>query len=104
MANKRFIPRVRKRLKVLLNGVQSFTSDVSPGGFCVELLEVLPVGSDVSGALKLGEIEVQFSGKVQWAAAGERRILKRARMGIRFTGIDPSFYQHYLENIGRSPA
>lgn len=99
MANKRLIPRIRKRLKVVVNGVSTFTSDVSPGGFCVELMDVLPTGSDVSGTVLLGETPYQFSGKVQWAAAGERRILKRGRMGVRFTGVDPSFFQSYLEII-----
>lgn len=100
MANKRMIPRVRKRLRVVLNGAQSFTSDVSPGGFCIELLDVLPPGSDVSGTLNLEDAAFQFSGKVQWAVSGERKIMKRGRMGIRFTGIDPSFFQKYIAAIG----
>lgn len=100
MANKRMIPRVRKRLRIELNGAQAFTSDVSPGGFCVELLDVLPPGSDVRGTISLEESAFQFSGRVQWAVSGERKIMKRGRMGVRFTGIDPSFFQKYLTVVG----
>lgn len=99
MANQRFIPRAKKRLRVEVNGEQLFTSDVSPGGFCVEVMTVLSPGSDVKGTLRINDASFAYSGRVQWAAAGERRISKRGRMGVRFLGIDPGFFQTYLGAI-----
>ena len=95
MSNKRLIGRVRRRLRVILNGAPTFTSDVSPGGFCVELMQVLPRGSDVAGMLELSQQSYAFSGRVAWAVKGEPRLNQRGRMGIQFTGIDHRFFERY---------
>ena len=102
MANKRLIPRVRRRLRVTVNGNPAFTSDVSPGGFCVELMDVLPIGSDVTGTIEVGGTTFQYSGKVAWNVASERKIMKRGRMGVRFIGMDPRFYERYSADVAEN--
>lgn len=92
MSQKRNIPRCRRRLAVRLGEIPAFTSDVSPGGFCVELARALPRGESVSGTLTLGDERFDFTGQVAWARAGEPRLAVRARMGIRFTGIANAYY------------
>ena len=72
-----------------------FTSDVSDGGFCVELMHVLEPGHPVSGAVSLGPHEYGFTGKVAWAAAGDPLIGRRGRMGVRFESIDDRFLAAY---------
>jgi hypothetical protein len=90
--NQRTLNRQRKRLKVLIGQATAFTIDVSPGGFCVELMRVFPPGSDVEGKLSLGSQDFPFTGKVAWAKAGDLRLNQRGRMGIRLTGIDNAYY------------
>ena len=89
---QRTLQRQRKRLRVFIGTATAFTIDVSPGGFCVELMRVYPPGSDVEGKLSLGDRDFSFTGKVAWARAGDMRLNQRGRMGIRLTGIDHSYY------------
>ncbi|MBX7114364.1 MAG: PilZ domain-containing protein [Myxococcaceae bacterium] len=92
--NKRFVPRLKRRLKISLGGrLPAFTADVSPGGFAVEAMQVMKVGSTVQGALTMEGREFAFTGKVTWAAYGEPRLSLRGRFGVRFTGIANEFFE-----------
>ncbi len=94
MAQKRFIPRQRKRFKLSLGGgkLPSFTADVSPGGFAVEVAHVQRPGTETHGHLHVEGREFPFTGVVSWAQQGDPRLSVRGRMGIRFTGIDNDFF------------
>lgn len=92
MANKRFVPRARKRLPLMVQGTRAFTADLSPGGLCVELARTIPPGATVHGQLELLGARYDFTGQVAWTRAGDPRLSVRARMGIRFTGIANAFF------------
>lgn len=92
MANKRYVPRARKRIALELNSTKGFTADLSPGGFAVELPRALPPGTSVQGALEVEGERFDFTGQIAWARAGEPRLGVRARMGVRFTGIANAFF------------
>ncbi len=95
MANKRRMPRERRRLRVRIGEVMSFTQDVSPGGFCLEAMQVYPPGTELHGTIEIGPQAFAFTGQVRWAIAPERKINKRGRMGVMFNGIDNQFYVAY---------
>lgn len=76
----------------LFGGV-SFTTDASPGGFCAESMRVLRPGTDIHGKIRVGEEDVEFTGKIAWAKAAEPRLQIRGRMGIRLTGVGASYYR-----------
>jgi hypothetical protein len=97
MPNKRLIPRQRRRLRLTIGERGAFTVDVSPGGFCVELPAAIKPGTQISGKLAVDEREFPFTGEVRWARAGEPRLGIRARIGVRFTGIDNAFYGLFLD-------
>ena len=82
--------RVRRRLKVTLERGVSFTVDVGAGGFCTEILRVLPPGSRVSGTIQVPSIDVPFTGLVAWAKPGDAWLGLRGRMGIVFTDVPPA--------------
>jgi len=84
--------RTRRRFRVMLSGhPSSFTVDVGGGGFCTELMRVLPPGTPVEGSLYVEGSEVAFAGLVAWAKRGEARMNLRGRMGVRFTRIPYDF-------------
>jgi len=84
--------RYRRRFRVHLAGhPSSFTVDVGEGGFCTELMRVLPPGTPVEGSLHVNGSEVAFAGEVAWARPGVARMNLRGRMGVRFTRIPGGF-------------
>jgi len=84
--------RYRRRYRVLLTGHPSaFTVDVGAGGFCTELMRVLPPGTPVAGSLHVKGAEVAFAGRVAWARPGEARMNLRGRMGVSFTRVQDGF-------------
>lgn len=91
--NHRTLPRIRRRLKVRLGGLLTFTADVSPSGFAAELMQALPPGSELNGEIELCGESFPFTGKVCWAKAGEPRMNVRGRFGVRFTGIPNAFFE-----------
>ena len=78
-----------------IQGVRTFTQDLSPGGLCVELARALLPGTSVQGALEVNGERFDFTGQVAWARAAEPRLSVRARVGIRFTGIANAFYLRF---------
>lgn len=98
--NKRFVPRLRRRLKISLGGrLPAFTADVSPGGFAIEAMTVLRVGTTVQGSLTMEGKEFPFTGKVSWSSYGEPRLSLRGRYGVRFTGIDNEFFRAFQKTL-----
>jgi hypothetical protein len=95
-AENRKMQRKRKRIRVTIAGSAAFTSDISPGGFCVETMAPQRPGTDVSGELFVAQSPYPFTGKVAWAVAGDLRVHQRGRMGIRLTGISSEYYQLFL--------
>lgn len=83
--------RHRKRLRVVTCRGSSFTVDVSAGGFCTELMRVLPVGEPVEGLIHLNGRDVAFAGRVAWSRPGDPRLNERGRMGVCFVRIEPEF-------------
>jgi hypothetical protein len=76
--------RQRLRFQVTLGRTSCFTLNVSPGGFCTEVMHVLPAGSPVAGAIRVHGKEYPFAGRVAWAKLGNARMNMRGRMGIVF--------------------
>ena len=96
MPNKRFVPRERRRLKIALGGrLPAFTADVSPGGFACEMMHVPRPGTTLHGSITLESRELPFTGEVTWAQAGDPRMSVRGRVGVRFTGIAPEFFEWF---------
>jgi hypothetical protein len=91
--NKRLLPRLRRRFQVWLGQRPAYTSDVSPGGFALEVMATLMPGTTVHGELRVGDKELPFTGTVTWSMRAEPRLQVRGRAGVRFTGIDPSFFE-----------
>jgi hypothetical protein len=91
--NHRLLPRIRRRLKIKLGALQTFTADVSPTGFAAELMQTLQPGSELHGSIELCGEQFAFTGKVCWAKQGEPRMNVRGRFGVRFTGISNTFFE-----------
>ena len=89
MRNTRGAARKRRRFKVLLGTAVSFTTDVSPGGFCTETMRVFPPGSVIQGAIEGGGKQVPFVGRVVWAVPGDCNVSLRGKMGIAFDNPCP---------------
>jgi hypothetical protein len=83
--NTRVLGRQRRRFKVQMGAASGFTTDVSAGGFCAELMRVFPKGTAVKGMLLVEGHEFEFSGRVAWAKQGDFRLNMRGRMGVAFT-------------------
>ncbi len=98
-ADKRLLPRQPKRVRVALGKVAVFTTDVSPGGFCAELLHVLEPGQLVSGSISFDAHDFPFTGQVMWASPGDPRQTRRGRIGVRFTGIENRFFRAFQTAI-----
>jgi len=90
--NHRLLPRLRRRLKLTVGRLHTFTADVSPSGFAAELMQALRPGTDLQGSIELCGETYPFTGKVCWAKAGEPRMSLRGRIGVRFTGIPNAFF------------
>lgn len=99
MGSKRKIERLRRRLRFSANGSAGFTVDISPGGFCAELMKVPIPGTSVNGALELQGERFDYQGTVRWAMAGEPRIGHRGRIGIQFTSISNAFFELYQRHL-----
>src|SRR3954463_12337622 len=89
MRNMRSAARKRRRFKGLLGTAVSFTTDVSPGGFCTETMRILAPRSLVKGYLEGAGKKVPFTGRVAWTVPGARTVNVRGRMGISFTESGP---------------
>ncbi len=74
--------RQRLRFQVRVGRTSCFTLNVSAGGFCTEVMRVLPVGSDVAGSIRVQGKDYPFSGRVAWAKEGNSQMNLRGRMGI----------------------
>jgi len=88
----RVTERRRRRYRLTMAGHPSaFTVDIGAGGFCTEVMRVLPAGTAIQGSLLVDGAEVAFAGQVAWTKAGEARMSVRGRMGVRFTRIPQDF-------------
>ncbi len=79
--------RHRVRFQVALGRTSCFTLNVSTGGFCTEVMHVLPAGSPVTGAVRVHGKDYPFTGRVAWARLGNARMNMRGRMGIVFDSL-----------------
>jgi hypothetical protein len=95
--------RFRRRFRVELGHTAAFTVDVSTGGFCVELLRVLPPGSALEGSMHVLGRELPFGGQVVWARQPAAGLNIRGRMGVRFT-LPPPGLKQLIESKGRPGA
>ncbi len=90
------------RLRVALGKMAVWSWDLSPRGFCAELLHVLAPGELSTGSILLGVKEFPFTGEVVWSNAGDPLRARRGRIGVRFTGIEPRFF-HVFQNVFPAP-
>jgi hypothetical protein len=77
----------------------SFTADVGGGGFCVQLMRVLPVASPLEGSILVEGRELPFAGRVAWVRPGEPHLGLPGRMGVHITRV-PQDYRHLLDSLG----
>lgn len=91
MENNRLDVRQRCRFMVRFGYTSSFTADVCGGGFCVQLMKVLPVGAAVEGSIRVAGKEMPFAGGVAWVKPGDRYQNLLGRMGVYFTRIPADF-------------
>jgi len=92
--------RYRRRFRVDLGHTTALTVDVSTGGFCVELMRVLPPGSPLDGSIHVLGRELAFGGQVVWARQPEVGLNMRGRMGVRFTR-PPAGLKQLIDPAGR---
>jgi hypothetical protein len=90
MESKRATQRHRRRLRANLGATPVFTSDISAGGFCAEILRTPAPGTPVAGTIRLANAEVRYAGRVVWARAGSPRLNLRGRIGVCFTSLPES--------------
>jgi hypothetical protein len=81
--------RARWRFKVTVGSAASFTTDVSRGGFCTEVMRVLPLATRVQGSIEGCGRKVPFTGRIAWSSPGDPSLNMRGRMGISFTEVGP---------------
>jgi hypothetical protein len=74
--------RRRCRLKVFTTRGVLFTLDVGQGGFCAQVLRVLPPGTPLEGNFHVDDANLPFSGRVVWAKGGDPHLNVRGKMGI----------------------
>ena len=87
MEDRRSRCRQRRRYKVTVNATSWFTTDVCAGGFCAEMMRVLPLRTLVEGAIHVRGVQLPFAGKVTWATRGDWHLNLRGRMGLQFTRV-----------------
>jgi hypothetical protein len=87
MEDQRSTNRQHRRYKVTMNGSCWFTTDVCAGGFCAEMMRVLPPRTVVEGAIHVRGIQIPFAGEVAWAKPGDWHLNLRGRMGVHFSRI-----------------
>ncbi len=76
----------------------ALTADVSRGGFQAELQQPLPVGAPVDGFFLMGDDEVPFQGRVQWAVLGHPQLMFSSRVGIEFQEV-PFALEQLFRNL-----
>ena len=101
--NTRILGRQRRRFKVQMGATSGFTTDVSSGGFCAELMRVFPKGTAVKGTLLVDGHEFEFSGRVAWAKQGDFRLNMRGRMGVAFTDASAELRHIFGVGLGGTP-
>ncbi len=74
--------RRRCRLKVFTTRGVLFTLDVGQGGFCAQVLRVLPPGTSLQGSFRVDEADLPYSGRVDMAKGGDPHLNVRGKMGI----------------------
>jgi PilZ domain len=93
MTSERAVRRDLRRLKVHLGGrLHAFTADVSPSGFCAELMQVFLPGSLVHGTIEVGAESYPFRGEVAWARPGNPMASVRSRIGVRFLTVPDELF------------
>ncbi len=91
MTNRRHCVRHRRRLKVTIGRTSCFSTDISAGGFCAELVRGLAPGTGLEGSIHIEGQTVRFAGAVAWVKAGDVGLSLRSRIGVRFTQIAQDF-------------
>src|SRR3954462_8331021 len=89
MRNMRSAARKRRRFKVLLGTAVSFTTDVSPGGFCTETMRILAPRSLVKGHLEGAGKKGPFTGRVARTLPRDTSVSLRGRRGFSFNENGP---------------
>lgn len=80
-------PRLRRRMKVLVNDVPALTVDLGGGGFSTELFRVQPPGTEVEGLIWIKGKRYRFRGLVAWSRPETPYSIRRGRMGVLFTEV-----------------
>jgi len=89
MAELRAGGRQRRRYRVKVGAITSYTTDVSGGGFCTEVMRVLAPRTVVEGLIEVGGKPFTYEGVIAWVVRGAWSLNVRGRMGVRFTRISP---------------
>ena len=77
------------RVRVVTPRGSSLTNDIGPGGFCTNLMRVLPLDSRFDGTIHHGGQDERFTGCVVWVRPGNPRLGIAGVVGVRFESIAP---------------
>ncbi len=69
------------------------TVDVSRGGFCTNVMRVLPPNTQFEGTIHFDGRDEVFTGRVVWVRPGNPRMSMLGAMGVRFEAASPSLVQ-----------
>ncbi len=84
----------KKRLRLNLpvsvgRRMAAISADISPEGFCLEVMKPIPAGTLIDGYVLHGEHELTFKGEVVWREAANPQASHWSRIGVRFTEVSP---------------
>jgi hypothetical protein len=84
----------KKRLPLTLpvsigRKMAAISADISPDGFCLEVMTPIAPGTLIDGYVLHGEHELTFQGEVKWREAANPQASHWTRIGVRFTEVSP---------------
>lgn len=76
----------------MVAGDVAFTADVTANGFCLETPRLAQPGTSVSGTIRVGDREFEFTGMVCWVRGEDPQ---HGRMGVRFLEVPKEFQAEF---------
>lgn len=95
--NTRKETRYRRRLRVVFEGRPAFTTNVTLGGFCAELMRAVSPAATVEGTITVAGRDFEYVGDVRWVKPGDLRLRLPSRVGVRFVRVAPEFATAFTE-------
>lgn len=87
--SQRLKKRVALRLPVSIGRRAALSADVSDTGVCLESPTLHTAGTEVSGFVLHGHLELKWTGRVAWVTPGNPMTSTWHRLGVQFTTVSP---------------